>query len=229
MAKKKRNLLVKDKIWLYLFIAMIITCVTCSITYFKYDIMNFYKVSYRNIYGKKLDEKKLNEIRDELNIKEIDYNWDGELEYINNPRKIIYHHSANNGWTSENIHEAHKNKGWNGIGYHYYIRKDGVIYKGRPEKAEGAHTKGQNKESIGICLEGNFEEDRLTLEQVESLYELSVYISLKYDIYKIIGHKDAWNTLCPGENFPIESMARKVIKGIKEFNIEENRIIPLLE
>ena len=227
--RKTKGILVKDKWWNYLFIVMLIIAVLCTINYFRYDIMNIYKVSYRKMYQKNLAEDKLNEIRNNLNIQDIDYEWGEELNYVNVPKKIIYHHAAANGFTAESIHESHKKKGWGGIGYHYYIRKDGTIYSGRPETAEGAHTKGKNKESIGICLEGNFEEDRLSLEQLESLYELSVYIGLKYDIYEIVGHRDQWNTLCPGKNFPVESIAKKVVNGIRDFDVEENKIIPILE
>ncbi|MGL5380415.1 N-acetylmuramoyl-L-alanine amidase [Clostridium sp.] len=188
-----------------------------------------YKFSYRDTYGKNLSDEKIDELRDNLNIKDIVYDWGEELVYNNKPKEIIYHHSASSEWSPEEIHDFHKEKGWSGIGYQFYIRKDGTIYRGRPEKAEGAHTKGKNKESIGICLEGNFEEERLSIEQVESLYELSVYISLKYDIGDIVGHREEGSTLCPGENFPVKSLRDKVIKEIEKFDVEKNKITHLLE
>ncbi|WP_415328514.1 N-acetylmuramoyl-L-alanine amidase [Clostridium perfringens] len=47
-----------------------------------------------------------------------------------------------------------KGNGRSGIGYHYFIRKVGCVWNGRPENAKGAHTIGKNSLSIGICLEG---------------------------------------------------------------------------
>ena len=52
------------------------------------------------------------------------------------------------------IHKMHLNFGWNGIGYHKIIRRNGKIEDGRPEFWIGAHTKGLNKESLGVCLIG---------------------------------------------------------------------------
>lgn len=52
------------------------------------------------------------------------------------------------------IDQWHKDKGWNGIGYHGVIRRDGTWEKGRDVNAVGAHVKNYNSRSIGICLVG---------------------------------------------------------------------------
>ena len=75
--------------------------------------------------------------------------------------RIVLHHAAMNG-SVEDIHRVHKNKGWAGIGYHFYVRKDGSIYRGRPEYAIGAHASGSNYNSLGICAEGNFENETMS-------------------------------------------------------------------
>ena len=62
-----------------------------------------------------------------------------ELAYGNNPGKIILHHAAATNCSIEDIHNWHLNNGWSGCGYHYFIRKNGSIYKGRPENSLGAH------------------------------------------------------------------------------------------
>ena len=208
-----------------LLLAIIFIGIFATINYYKYDILKFYKISYREIYGKNLSYEDINNLRESMDIKEIKYEWGEELEYNNKPTKIIYHHSASFSRSAESIHEFHKGKGWSGIGYQYYIRKDGTIYSGRPENADGAHTIGENKTSIGICVEGNFEEEEITKKQVNSLYKLSLYIALKYDIYKIIGHGDAGETLCPGENFPLETMRETVIQGVENYNTNKNKLI----
>lgn len=222
--RKKRAKVKLDKLWYMLLLSIIFIGIFATINYFKYDILKSYKISYREMYGKYLSDEKIEDLLEDINISEIEYDWEGELEYTNKPTQIIYHHSASSNKSPESIHEYHKSNGWSGIGYQYYIGKDGIIYNGRPENAEGAHTKGQNKNSIGICLEGNFEDEEMTMEQIQSLYEISIYITLKYDIYKIIGHGDIGQTLCPGKNFHVEKMRDRVINGIKNYNVGRNKL-----
>ena len=95
-------------------------------------------------------------------------------------KKIILHCSATpegKDFRSKNIDEWHKNQGWKMIGYHYVIDLDGKIEDGRPIEMDGAHTKGHNKNSIGICYIGGLDcdgkpKDTRTQEQKESMYKL---------------------------------------------------------
>lgn len=133
------------------------------------------------------------------------------LRNINSIKRIILHHSGVTVLQSvETIHNYHKNtNGWAGIGYHFYIRKDGSIYKGRPLDCVGAHASGSNLDSIGICCEGNFEVEQMPETQKTSLIELINYLISDYsygNIEKIQGHKDVNSTFCPGANFPLEEM-----------------------
>ena len=84
------------------------------------------------------------------------------------PDTIIIHCSAtreNADFTVEQVDMSHKIAGYKRsvpgklkhIGYQYYIRKDGKIYVGRNEDEVGAHTKGHNSHSIGICYEGGLD------------------------------------------------------------------------
>lgn len=222
--RKRKEIVKLDKLWYMLLLTIIFISIFATINYFKYDILKAYKISYREMYGKYLSDSKIDDLIEDIDINEIEYEWAEELEYNNKPTQIIYHHSASTSKSPESIHEYHKSKGWNGIGYHYYIGKDGEIYNGRPENAQGAHTKGQNKNSIGICLEGNFEDEEVTERQAQSLYEISIYIALKYDIYKIIGHRDVGQTLCPGKNFSVELMKESVINGVKNYDVNNNKL-----
>lgn len=52
------------------------------------------------------------------------------------------------------IDQWHREKGWDGIGYHYVIRRNGEVEPGRPVSRAGAHTKGHNATTIGVCLVG---------------------------------------------------------------------------
>ena len=77
---------------------------------------------------------------------------------------IVLHHRAGNG-DVKSIHDQHKRQGWWGIGYHYYIRKNGEIWRGRDEHWAGSHagsSNDYNRHSIGICFEGNLENEQMT-------------------------------------------------------------------
>ena len=130
--------------------------------------------------------------------------------------RIILHNSGVTVLQSvEIIHNYHKNtKGWAGIGYHFYVRKDGSIYRGRPENTVGAHAYNNNSDSIGICFEGDFNQEVLSDVQKNAGKELISYLCKKYGITKIQGHKEVNNTSCPGSNFPLDEM--KEIKKNEE-------------
>lgn len=139
-------------------------------------------------------------------INEVEYKWAQPLQYTLNPTMIVYHHTVENNLTPQKIDEMHKARGWAGIGYHFYIRKDGEIYRGRPENAVGSHAPGVNNRSLGIALEGNFNDEQVTLKQRNSLIALSKYLMEKYKIKDLKRHKDVKNTECPGKNFPFEEI-----------------------
>ena len=61
--------------------------------------------------------------------------------------------------TPEALDRCHRNRGFKGTGYHYYIRRDGEIVLTRPIELPGAHVKGWNAHSIGICYEGGLDRD----------------------------------------------------------------------
>lgn len=118
---------------------------------------------------------------------------------------VIHHVGVPSGdMSAEAIHKAHLAKGWAGIGYHYVIRKDGTIERGRPLAAVGAHAQGHNYDTIGINVTGNFDTERPTPEQIDSLERLLTFICRIYDIEAgvttIEGHRDVNATDCPGDN-----------------------------
>lgn len=120
--------------------------------------------------------------------------------------RIILHHSACSSCTAEQIHQWHLNNGWEGAGYHFLVRKDGQIYRLRPEAFVGAHAYGSNYNSIGICAEGNFENESMSEAQKQSLKELVSYLKNKYGINKVQKHSDVNSTACPGKNYPFNEI-----------------------
>ena len=137
--------------------------------------------------------------------------------------RIILHHTGVAVEQSvEVIHNYHKNSlGYAGIGYHFYIRKNGEIYRGRPEDTVGAHAYSSNNDSIGICFEGNFEEEQMTEGQIKSGKELVNYLKEKYNINKVQMHRDVNQTSCPGKNFKFD----EIVAEIKNEPVEETKSI----
>ena len=125
------------------------------------------------------------------------------LSYGNKPNKLVLHHAEASKCTVQDIHSWHLNNGWSGIGYHYFIRKDGSIYRGRPDGAIGAHCQGSNTGSLGICFEGNYMKETMPTAQYNAGIDLIKYLRGKYGNLTIYGHKELLATECPGSKFPL--------------------------
>jgi len=123
------------------------------------------------------------------------------------PPFIVVHHQAGTGSTA-GIHASHLSRGWRGIGYHYHVRLDGSIHRGRPEWAYGAHAPGAN-DSIGICFEGNYETQRdMPAAQLAAGRELMADLQRRYPKAKVRGHGDFVPTACPGRYFPLNELLK---------------------
>ena len=101
----------------------------------------------------------------------------------------------------------HKMRGFDGIGYHWIIGRDGRILNGRSERVQGAHEPKVNRRSIGICLIGGFGSsendsflDNYTKEQEDALRNLIAEIKNRYAIKKVSGHNQYAAKACPGFN-----------------------------
>lgn len=87
-------------------------------------------------------------------------------------------------------------RGWSDIGYHLVIERDGEIQLGRPLERIGAHCKGHNKTSVGICLVGGLNEagepdNNFSDVQFDYLEKLIISLRVSYpDIKSVKGHRD---------------------------------------
>lgn len=148
-----------------------------------------------------------------MNIIETNLSFGG-MSSRSATRRIILHHAEATSCTAQDIHRWHKEDNhWAGAGYHFLVRKDGKVYRLRPEWAVGAHASGSNSDSLGICFEGAFNVDRMGQAQIQAGRELVAYLKSKYGISLVQRHKDVGQTDCPGNNFPFAEIANGTVNS----------------
>lgn len=135
----------------------------------------------------------------------------GINQYRRTITKIILHCSATpegEDYTVEQIRQMHLARGFSDIGYHYVVYRDGSVHVGRPENIVGAHTAGQNTNSIGVNYIGgcpprtdpkwmNKGKDTRTPAQKKALRELVAFLKKKYPGATVHGHYEFANKACP--------------------------------
>lgn len=143
----------------------------------------------------------------------------GEQRQRNSTSVIVIHHTGESVLQSvETIHDYYLHRVdkngdiYIGIAYHYYVRKDGTVWKGREEWAVGGHAgAAANPISIGICFEGNYEsETSMPPEQLNAGIELVKDIMTRYSGLSIKKHCEYSATDCPGRYFPFDSLTQSV-------------------
>lgn len=145
---------------------------------------------------------------------------------MNKITHIVVHYSAtfeDQNLTVKDIDKMHKARGWSGVGYHYVIRRDGVVEKGRPDNQVGAHVGGQNSGKIGICAIGGVNRktgpdvgvDNRTAAQIKSQVALIKSLLIKHPKAKVVGHRDLAPTQCPG--FDVIPWWKSIMTGTAEF------------
>lgn len=104
--------------------------------------------------------------------------------------------------TVASIDAYHRSKGWDGIGYHWVVYRDGSVHKGREESKVGAHCKGHNSISIGVCYVGGLDsegepKDTRTAEQKVAMKTLIATLKKRYPQASVNGHREFANKDCP--------------------------------
>ena len=156
-----------------------------------------------------------------MNIVEHTFSFQGALTRRKSTTLIVLHHAATEKCSVTDVHRWHLANGWSGIGYHFIVRKDGSIHRGRPLDTVGSHTYGENSDSIGICFEGNFETETMSAAQIQAGAELVAYLKWLYPSIKTVGkHKDYCATACPGKNFPFDAIVNGA-KNVGKVEAEE--------
>lgn len=150
---------------------------------------------------------------------------------------IVVHHSATPVGSATRFDRQHREeKHWDELGYHFVIgngtdTKDGQVEVGSrwPKQKWGAHAKTPdnrfNDYGIGICLVGNFELERPTARQMESLARLVAYLQSTYRIpqERIIGHGSVHSlanggtiTDCPGRYMSVVTVRRLAMQNLAD-------------
>jgi len=112
--------------------------------------------------------------------------------------KAVIHHTASRDVSAAEIDRWHREKGWDGCGYHFVIRENGDVEKGRLLIKEGAHAKGRNH-YVGICLTGY---DKFTAQQVAALVRLLQELKIK--------HIETHHEKCPSSGLDMDYIRRMI-------------------
>lgn len=125
--------------------------------------------------------------------------------------RLIIHYSAtypDQDLDVNDIRKMHLARGFNDVGYHYVIKRDGTVQKGRPDNVVGAHVAGHNTGSLGICCIGGIERatgpnvgvDNRTQAQKDATVLLVHDLLRKHPTAQVVGHRDmpGAKTQCPG-------------------------------
>lgn len=129
--------------------------------------------------------------------------------------RIILHCSATpegQHYSTDTIRQWHLDRGWRDIGYHFVILLDGTIEEGRNIEWNGAHTRRENYDSIGVCYIGGVESERdengkwvpkdtMTIQQMSSFGWLVNDLRAKYnENLTLHGHNEYSSKACPSFN-----------------------------
>lgn len=146
-----------------------------------------------------------------------------KLKPLKDVRLLVVHCSATRPTQdigAKEIDAWHRQAGWLKIGYHFVIRRDGTVEKGRELNEVGSHVRGHNSNSIGICLVGGVDaqlkpEDNYTPAQKEQLLDLLRQLTLMFPHAEIVGHRD----LSPDRNKDGRVTPEEWLKACPSFDV----------
>ncbi len=140
-------------------------------------------------------------------------------------KAVVLHHSATESGGAGAFRVFHRLvRGWDDLGYHFVIGNgthtgDGVLEEGRPLRCRGAHARGANEFSLGVCLVGDFNKGKPTLRQMNTLGLLLGRLMKEYGLSEsaIMLHSQVMGskTECPGRNLTL-AMALQSIGLLEE-------------
>jgi len=135
------------------------------------------------------------------------YKWARPLvDRYGKPDGVTWHHAACANCTADDVHRWHLSNGWSGFAYHFFVDKEGRVWRGRPENKLGGHALGASR-WIGVCFEGDFEKEQMGVKQLAAGRALHRYLHAKYGVQDR-KHRDmpGNSTSCPGRYFPYHTI-----------------------
>lgn len=142
------------------------------------------------------------------------------MEKLEKPEYIIIHHSSRLIDHPTFIRLRHRYfRKWEDTGYHFligngYVSKNGKLYTARSIQFVGAHAIGWNRNSIGVCLIGNYDRCTISVKQYRTLFHFLISLSteFKIPIANILGHNEIEGCIksCPGKNVSMVKI-RKIL------------------
>lgn len=123
---------------------------------------------------------------------------------------------------AKEIREMHLDRGWQDIGYHFVIRRNGTVETGENLNSLGAHVKGYNSISVGVCLVGGLSPtgasiNNYSMQQRASLIKILKFLKELYPEAEIVGHRD----LSPDLDGDGEISAWEFMKDCPCFDVKE--------
>jgi N-acetyl-anhydromuramyl-L-alanine amidase AmpD len=120
-------------------------------------------------------------------------------------QNLVVHHSAVPASVGpQRIAQYHvKNHDWPGIGYHFLVAEDGIIYQGNKLTTVSHHTAGFNTRGVGICFLGNLTRAVPPPAQLQAGARLAAWLlqELDLDLDAVKGHQEFMDTVCPGHEW----------------------------
>ena len=137
---------------------------------------------------------------------------------------LVVHHSAVPPTVGpQRMADYHvKNLEWPGLGYHFMVGEDGIVYQGNHLKTVSYHTGNANGHCVGICFLGNFTNSVPPPEQLRAGAHLVAWLMQELDIEldNVKGHKEMLATQCPGKQWlegkKWKQMLRREIAAVQQ-------------
>jgi N-acetylmuramoyl-L-alanine amidase len=129
------------------------------------------------------------------------------MEFRDATTHLIVHHTATARSATDlaGVRRYHvEGRGWEDVGYHYFIEADGTVRAGRDERLVGAHCRadGMNARALGVCLAGHFDMEPPAIAQLTALALLLRALMARHGvpITGVLGHGEVVgaDTTCPG-------------------------------
>lgn len=114
--------------------------------------------------------------------------------------KVVVHHAASDGVPKGFANYHIKSRGWPGIGYHFVISKDGIIWQTNFLTTVSNHVDNNNTRSVGICLVGHFDNELPSAVQIDALRWLIGALKEILPPFEVRSHNEFSSKSCPGKN-----------------------------